>query len=61
MTDSLLAAQHAWLVYRNTECDFRASLSDAAPQWLAVNRKECLTELTTARVKILEDYLEDTQ
>jgi uncharacterized protein YecT (DUF1311 family) len=59
--DSLLAAQRAWVAFRDTECDFRASLSGAAPQWLGVNRTECLTALTTARVRMLKDYLEDAQ
>jgi uncharacterized protein YecT (DUF1311 family) len=57
----IVAAQRAWVAFRDAECDFRASLSGGAPQWLPVNRTQCLTELTTARVKVLQGYADEAQ
>lgn len=57
----IVAAQRAWVVFRDAECEFRASLSGSAPQWVPVNRTQCLTELTTARVKVLEEYFDEAQ
>jgi uncharacterized protein YecT (DUF1311 family) len=57
----IIAAQRAWVTFRDAECDFRANLSGSAPQWLPVNRAHCLTELTVARMKVLQGYNEDTQ
>jgi uncharacterized protein YecT (DUF1311 family) len=59
--NQFVLAQRAWIAFRDTECEFRTNLSGAAPQWLKVNRTQCLTKLTTARVKVLEGYLEDAQ
>jgi uncharacterized protein YecT (DUF1311 family) len=56
-----IAAQQGWLAYRNAECDFRISLSSGAPQWAKVNHSQCLADLTAARVKNLEDYLQQAQ
>ncbi len=56
-----VSAQRAWIAFRDAECDFRTNLSGGAPQWREVNRTQCLTELTTARVKVLEGDLEDAQ
>jgi uncharacterized protein YecT (DUF1311 family) len=52
-----IAAQQAWVNYRNSECQFRNSLSSGAPQWAKVNNSQCLADLTAARVKSLQDYL----
>ncbi|MEQ0777216.1 lysozyme inhibitor LprI family protein [Paraburkholderia tropica] len=57
----IVAAQRAWVVFRDAECEFRTSLSGSAPQWVPVNRAQCLTELTTARVKVLEEYFDEAQ
>ena len=57
----LIAAQRAWIAYRDAECGFRNSLSSGAPQWAAVNRSECLTDLTAARAKNLAEYLQQAQ
>jgi uncharacterized protein YecT (DUF1311 family) len=57
----IVAAQRAWITFRDAECDFRASLAGSAPQWLPVNRTECLTELTHARLKVINGYLEQLQ
>jgi uncharacterized protein YecT (DUF1311 family) len=61
LRNQLVSAQRAWIAFRDTECEFRTNLSGGAPQWLMVNRTQCLTELTTARVKVLDDYLEDAR
>jgi uncharacterized protein YecT (DUF1311 family) len=57
----IVAAQRAWGAFRDAECEFRASLSGSAPQWVPVNHTQCLTELTTARIHVLEGYLDDGQ
>lgn len=57
----VVAAQRAWVAFRDAECEFQASLSGSAPQWLPVNRSQCLTQLTTARTKVLQGYLEQAQ
>lgn len=56
-----LAAQQAWVSWRDAECNFRLSLSSGAPQWAKVNRSQCLTDLTAARVKKLVEYLQQAK
>jgi uncharacterized protein YecT (DUF1311 family) len=56
-----IAAQQAWIGHRNAECQFRVSLSSGAPQWAKVNHSQCLADLTAARVKNLEEYLQQAQ
>ncbi len=57
----IMAAQRAWLAFRDAECDFRISLNGGAHQWLAVNHSECLTELTVQRTSILQQYLQQAR
>ena len=57
----IVAAQRAWLEFRDAECDFRTSLNGGAHQWLIVNHSQCLTELTVQRTKVLQGYLEQAQ
>ena len=57
----IVAAQRAWLAFRDAECDFRTSLNGGAHQWLIVNHSQCLTELTVQRTAALQRYLEQAQ
>jgi uncharacterized protein YecT (DUF1311 family) len=57
----VVAAQRAWVAFRDAECDFRTSLNGGARQWLIVNHSQCLTELTTERTKVLQGYLDQAQ
>lgn len=57
----LVAAQRAWLAFRDAECDFRTSLNGGARQWLLVNQSQCMTELTVQRTKMLQGYLDQAQ
>ncbi len=57
----IVAAQRAWLAFRDAECDFRTILNGGAHQWLIVNHSECLTELTVRRTSVLQEYLQQAQ
>ncbi|KWF26026.1 lysozyme inhibitor LprI family protein [Burkholderia pseudomultivorans] len=54
--DALRAAQRAWIAYRDAECDLRAIDAGGAPQWAAVNRAQCVAELTAERAVQLQRY-----
>jgi uncharacterized protein YecT (DUF1311 family) len=57
----IVAAQRAWVAFRDAECDFRTSLNGGAHQWLIVNHSQCLAELTVERTKVLQGYVEQAQ
>lgn len=57
----VVAAQRAWVVFRDAECEFRTSLNGGAHQWLVVNRSQCIGELTVERTKKLQSYLEQAE
>lgn len=54
----IVAAQRAWVAFRDAECDFRTSLNGGVHQWLMVNHSQCLAEVTSQRTKVLQGYLE---
>jgi uncharacterized protein YecT (DUF1311 family) len=54
----IVAAQRAWVVFRDAECELRTSLNGGAHQWQVVNRSQCIGELTAERTKKLQSYLE---
>jgi len=51
--DLLRKSERAWIVFRDAECDFRTSGSKGGSIWPLVHA-QCLTELTRARIKQLE-------
>ncbi|OWJ58115.1 lysozyme inhibitor LprI family protein [Paraburkholderia caledonica] len=54
----VIAAQRAWVAFRDSECDFRVSLAGGARQWSEVNRTECMSELTMDRTDALSKYFQ---
>jgi uncharacterized protein YecT (DUF1311 family) len=53
----LLAAQRAWIAFRDSECELKADLTGGAPQWRAVNQAQCVSDLTARRAEELaRDY-----
>ncbi|WP_274425637.1 lysozyme inhibitor LprI family protein [Chelativorans sp. YIM 93263] len=53
---SLIAAQRAWIAYRDAECKFQASGVEGGSIYPTI-RAFCLRQLTDARTQDLEDYL----
>ena len=53
----LLAAQRAWLTFRDAQCSFEANQYRGG-SIMPLIRSTCLTALTEARTKQLRDYLE---
>ncbi|GAB5347365.1 lysozyme inhibitor LprI family protein [Alteriqipengyuania sp. 357] len=53
----LLAAQRAWLTYRDAHCSFEANQYRGG-SIMPLIRSTCLTALTEARTKQLREYLE---
>jgi uncharacterized protein YecT (DUF1311 family) len=51
--DLLRKSERAWIAFRDAECDFRTSGSKGGSIWPLVHA-QCLTELTRARIKQLE-------
>jgi len=49
----LRKSERTWIAFRDAECDFRTSGSKGGSIWPLV-RAQCLTELTRARIKQLE-------
>lgn len=54
--DALRAAQRAWITFRDAECDLRAIDAGGAPQWVPVNRAQCVSALTAERTAQLQGY-----
>lgn len=54
--DALRTAQRAWIAFRDAECDLRAIDAGGAPQWVPVNRMQCVSELTAERAAQLRSY-----
>jgi uncharacterized protein YecT (DUF1311 family) len=54
----LVAAQRAWVAFRDAECELQASLDGGAHQWIIVNQTNCLADLTEERTLILSKYLD---
>lgn len=53
----LVAAQRAWVAFRDAECELQASLDGGAHQWIIVNQTNCLADLTKERTRVLSKYL----
>lgn len=54
--EEIRAAQQAWTAFRDAECEAVSKVG--IPRWWAMNRLECLTGLTGARISALtETYL----
>lgn len=53
--EDLLAAQRAWLAYRDLECDVQASLFEGGSLQPLI-RLGCLTDLTTERTEMLLEF-----
>ncbi|WP_158244332.1 lysozyme inhibitor LprI family protein [Trinickia dabaoshanensis] len=52
----LVAAQRAWIAFRDSECELKADLAGGAPQWRAVNQAQCVSDLTAERAgELLRD------
>ena len=54
--EKLKAAQRAWIVFRDAECDFRTE-SDEGGSIQPMDRALCMAALTKERAKQLRDYL----
>lgn len=53
----LVAAQRAWIAFRDSECELKVDLTGGAPQWRAVNQAQCVSDLTARRAEELaRDY-----
>ncbi len=53
----LIAAQRAWIKYRDENCQFHGSFTGGAPIWQAYYHIQCLVDMTDAREKELQKYL----
>jgi uncharacterized protein YecT (DUF1311 family) len=53
----LIAAQRAWIKYRDENCQFHGSYTGGAPSWQAYYHIQCLANMTDAREKELQEYL----
>jgi uncharacterized protein YecT (DUF1311 family) len=54
----LVAAQRAWIAFRDSECELKADLAGGAPQWRAVNQAQCVSDLTAERARELAHYID---
>ncbi len=52
----LVAAQRAWIAFRDSECELKGDLAGGAPQWRAVNQAQCVSDLTADRANELARY-----
>jgi|tagenome__1003787_1003787.scaffolds.fasta_scaffold19931177_2 uncharacterized protein YecT (DUF1311 family) len=53
----LVAAQRAWVAFRDAECELQASLDGGAPRWIIVNQTNCLADFTKERTLVFSKYL----
>lgn len=55
----LIAAQRAWIKYRDANCEFFGDMYGEAPVWRLAENLNCQVKMTESRTKELQKYLKD--
>jgi len=53
----LVAAQRAWIPYRDATCNLKGELTGAVRMWKSAHTVNCLADITQARTKELQNLL----
>lgn len=54
---TLVAAQRAWIPYRDATCNLKGELTGAVRMWKSAHTTHCLADVTQARTKELQNLL----